>query len=125
MQGNCSAQLPRIPAPALAPLLPGQCILVTAEDMLAILAPAIWLDNLYLRAQWAGTPEFSREDSFIALTSVAPINGTRASNATRYMTRMTFQGDNAGPTVGVFGDQKVFVEGATLLFCDALFNSQA
>lgn len=116
MQGDCSGvpttELPSIPPPELAPLLPGQCILLGQEDLLAIVAPDFWLDNLYLRALFVNVQEGAkRAEKFVALAAVPPINGTRAGTATRYMTRMTFQGDNAGPTVGVWGDEKVYVEG--------------
>ena len=35
----------------------------------------------------------------------------RDAQATRYLTRMTMQGDNLGSTVGVFGDESVYIEG--------------
>ena len=111
MQGECpeasTADLPQIPAPALVPLRPGQCILLAAEDMLSILSPDMWLDNLYLRTLVPQNSTASRADSFVALTAVAPVAG----NTSRYMTRITFQGDNMGPTVGMFADEKVFIEG--------------
>lgn len=120
MQGDCSGvstkHLPTIPTPALAPLLPGQCVLLGREDMLALVSPDIWLDNLYLRTLFKNTEEgVKRGDVYIGLAAVPPLNGTREGTATRYMTRMTFQGDNKGPTVGVWGNEKVYVEG--VLFC--------
>ena len=120
VQGNCSdastEQLPDLPSPELEPLLPGQCILLAQEDMLSLLVPQIWLDNLYLRAYYVnGNPGVSREDAFISLTATPPVNSTEPGTAARYMARMTFQGDDEGSTMGVFADGvKVFVEGAHL-----------
>ena len=119
MQGECSeasiADMPQIPAPAMVPLRPGQCILLAAEDFMTILSPNLWLDNLYLRTVIPAS-DVPRDEMFVALTAVAPTRG----NATRYMTRMTFQGDNAGPTVGIFGNEKVFVEGESLSHTDSI-----
>ena len=119
LQGNCasSLELPNVPGPELAPLRPGQCILMAQEDMLTMYTADIWLDNLYLRALYVN-PVPGREDreiGFVALAAVAVVvNGTRAGTAARYMSRMTFQGDDWGPTVGVFADEKVYVEGAAV-----------
>lgn len=80
--------------------------------MLTILAPDIWLDNLYLRVLFANAKtDLTREEAFVTLAAAPPLEITHAGTATRYMTNMTFQGDNAGPAVGVWGDEKVYVEG--------------
>ncbi|NJR42064.1 MAG: hypothetical protein HC767_04845 [Akkermansiaceae bacterium] len=70
------------------------------------------MDNLYLRALFRNNPADAqdREHVFIALGAVAPY-APAPSTATRYMTNMTFQGDNNGSTVGVFGDESTYVEG--------------
>lgn len=81
----------------------------------------MWLDNLYLRTLFKNAPlGVMRDDQFISLAAVPLLNGTRGGNATRYMTRMTFQGDDAGPTVGVFADEKSYVEGAPAIQIPAL-----
>lgn len=118
MQGDCSGattkHLPDLPAadPPLEPLRPGQCILLAQEDALAIVGDDIWVDNLYLRTLFTNAKQgLARKDGYIALTAIAPLNGTKLGSGARYFSRMTFQGDNKGPTVGVFADEKVFVEG--------------
>ena len=52
------------------------------------------------------------EHYYVTLVSVPPLTGSRKGNAARYMTRMTFQGDNLGHAVGVFADESVYIEGA-------------
>lgn len=115
MQGDCTGvsieNLPSLGTTPLAPLRPGQCVLLAQEDMLPLYTPDIWLDNLYLRVY---IPEgLTRFDHYyVTLISVPALTGTpRDGTATRYMTRMTFQGDNKGHTVGVYADASVYIEG--------------
>lgn len=90
--------------------------MLAQEDMIPIFSDKIWLDNLYLRSHCRGVPPGSlRLEKFITLAAMPPLNGTRANTGARYLTRMTLQGDNQGPTVGVFADEKVYVEGVALL----------
>ena len=118
MQGDCTGasttHLPDLSTPELAPLLPGQCILLAQEDLLTITSSDIWVDNLYLRTLFKNAKKgLQRKDGFVGLAAIAPLNGTLLGTGARYFTRMTFQGDNKGPTVGVFADEKTFVEGAS------------
>lgn len=86
--------------------------MLAQEDMVPIFSDRIWLDNLYLRSHFRGVPPGSlRLEKFITLAAMPPLNGTRAGTGARYLTRMTLQGDNQGPTVGVFADEKVYIEG--------------
>ena len=41
----------------------------------------------------------------------------REALPTRYLTRITVQGDNLGSTVGVFGDESVYIEGTPSFVC--------
>ena len=122
MQGDCqgasTADLPVTTTSTqdLAPLKAGQCILFSREDMLVLFTSDIWLDNLYLRALFENVPSgVEREGSFISLAAVPKNPGPRRGSVSRYMTRMTFQGDNVGPVMGLFADESVYVEGAVLL----------
>lgn len=81
------------------------------EDLIPIGSEQIWLDNLYLRAVSQNVPPGpTRKNLFITLIAVAPNEGP--GTALGYLTSMTLQGDDLGPTVGVFGDEKVYIEGA-------------
>lgn len=92
-------------------------MLLGQDDILAIVSPNLWLDSLYLRALFEnGMDGVDREDAFISLVGVAP-DGVAVGTKAVYMTNMTFQGDNAGPTVGLFADERTYIEGkrSTLL----------
>ena len=90
--------------------------------MLPILSENIWIHNLYLRALFENVPVGTkREDSFITLAAVAPYNKAPGT-ATGYFTNMTFQGDNAGPTVGVFGDERTYIAGELSQHLSSLFG---
>lgn len=112
LQGSCgdasTGGLPKL-SPALATLGGTQCILLGQNELLPILSPNIWIDNLYPRALFENAPVgLKREEAYITLAGVPPYKKAPGT-ATRYMTNMKFQGDNAGPTVGVFGDERPIV----------------
>ena len=86
--------MPNLPGPQLETFRPGQCLLVANADMLVILSPNMWLDNLYLRALFANVPlgeEQLRSKTSITLAGAPPIADNPAISVARYMTRMTFQ----------------------------------
>lgn len=120
-EGASTSHLPDLTTPPLVPLRPGQCIVLGQEDVLPLKTPDIWLDNLYVRALYRNAPaNVTREDAFLAMIPVPGRrlldNFTREEPPTRYLTRMTLQGDNLGNTVGVFGDESVYIEGATTVY---------
>jgi hypothetical protein len=70
-------------------------------------------DNIYARTYYRNAPtNLLRIDAFVGLISIPALNGTFGREPTRYLTRMTLQGDNLGTTMGVFADESVYIEGA-------------
>lgn len=47
----------------------------------------------------------------ISVTSSHGLYVLREEKPTRYLTRMTIQGDDRGSTVGVFADESTYIEG--------------
>lgn len=119
VQGECTgASLENLPelSPGLTSLKSGQCVVLGHEDLMVIWSPDIWLDNLYLRAHYKLlVTDVPREDTFISLAGLPPVEGPRLGTTTRYFTNMTFQGDGKGPTVGVFADEPTYIEGVSRL----------
>lgn len=117
MQGKCTTQPDPADFPAMngVPLVEtttGQCFLLAFDDMLGVVAPNFWGDNLYLRA--AVPPGTRRITHFPALVVVPPLaTGTAAV----YLTNMIFQGDGEGSVVGIGADDKVFVQGSPHAVC--------
>lgn len=79
-------------------------------------------DNLYVRVLYRNVPEdVPREFAFIGTVNVPRVAGiiVHEEKPTRYLTRMTIQGDNLGSSMGVFADESVYIEGAFphLRFC--------
>lgn len=118
MQGDCAGasldDLPKL-TPGLAPLKLGQCVVLGHEDLMAFATPDIWVDNLYLRTHFKTVKAgVTRETTFIGLAAVGPLKGPRMGTATRYFTNMTFQGDDKGPTMGLFSDEPTYIESTCL-----------
>lgn len=150
LQGNCStappesmlerlrrAELPTAAVKDLIGLRPGQCLLISYEDLMPVDTPRVWIDNLYLRTVTAlpgflATP--SRRKTHVSLLSahVEKKSARRTGGAAaRFVTRCTFQGDGIGPAVGIEVNEDTYVERApprpgtpaighvTLRLCDA------
>lgn len=77
----------------------------------------LWLDNLYLRAVGIGSGDGEsggRRGQYIVLGIFAPLQGMLKGLGQRYVTRTTFQGDGAGPALGIYTDESTYVESAPL-----------
>lgn len=118
LQGDCTeASMEHLPKlwPSLTILKPGQCVVLGHEDIMSIWSPDIWVDNLYLRAHYKPEQtDLPREVTFLSLVGLPPVEGRRLGTTTRYFTNMTFQGDDIGPTPGVFANEPTYIEGVCL-----------
>ena len=76
-------------------------------------ACSLWLDNLYLRMLYRNLPD-ERKSLFVTLAGQPGLRGPLLGLGAHYITRTTFQGDGLGPTVGVWADEAVYVESASL-----------
>jgi hypothetical protein len=90
-QGACAGPPPaNLSAPALAPVAPGQCVLVMAGPLLSAEVKAVytlWLDNLFLRAD--------RSEQVIARAVSMPMLSIYGA-ARLWVTRAAVQGDSVG-----------------------------
>ena len=112
VQGKCTTQpdpadFPGMNGVPLVATTTGQCFLLAHDDMLGVVTPKFWADNLYLRA--ALPARTKRIFHFPALVVVPPL---ATSTAAVYLTNMIFQGDGDGSAVGIAADDKVYVRGA-------------
>ena len=96
-------------ATALIDLRPGQCLMMAEEDMVPIVNPAIWLDNLYLRIS---PPTKDRAFVSVGLLSIPRMSWQfdEPGEAVRFVTRCTLQGDGLGPSVGVWVNEDTYIE---------------
>jgi hypothetical protein len=70
-------------------------------------------DNIYARTYYRNVPkDLPRRHAFVGLIGIPALHGSFGREPTRYLTRMTLQGDNLGTTTGVFADESVYIEGA-------------
>eukprot|EP00892_Ulva_mutabilis_P002162 jgi/Ulvmu1/11947/UM082_0026.1 len=122
IRGNCAAPptagdatvLAATPGAAqLLPFRPGQCLMLTHDDLLPLFSHRVWVDNLYLRAVGINMLADNREDVNIVLAAVPPLPWPLRGLARRYFTRTTFQGDGLGPTVAFWADENVYAENCT------------
>jgi hypothetical protein len=69
-------------------------------------------DNFYARTYYKNVPgNLPRKHAFVGLIAIPGMRGSLGREPTRYLTRMTLQGDNLGTTNGVFADESVYIEG--------------
>eukprot|EP00892_Ulva_mutabilis_P003267 jgi/Ulvmu1/1311/UM011_0039.1 len=101
-------------AKALIGLHAGQCLLVSHEDLLPLVGPRIWVDNLYLRVAAVNEPAAKRGLSSVGLLSVPRIRDDVAyaepGRALRYVTRTTMQGDGLGSSVAIWANEDTYME---------------
>lgn len=140
MQGNCTGPPPAaleagFAAPPLPPLLPGQCLLSSPVNIIAVRG-MLWLDSFVLRAvsrpdvrnATAAGPaaaEASREDAADVRPEDAPRLVTVSDvpgGGELWMTRCSLQGSaqgasgaGGGAVVGLHVDGRAFADGAALL----------
>eukprot|EP00892_Ulva_mutabilis_P000965 jgi/Ulvmu1/1086/UM106_0002.1 len=109
IRGNCSDPNPAVAlglsadlAPALLPLRPRQCLLLLPDTWLMVNSGTLWLDNLYLRAyRTLANPIFT----FIQLGARdASQTDSQVAASANYITRLTFQPDGRGTTIGLTAD---------------------
>lgn len=103
-------------AAALIPLRPQQCLLASQEDLLPLVGPRVWVDNLYMRVAAPHEPAELRVFNSVGLLSVPRIRDALAyaepGRALRYITRCTFQGDGLGSAVAIWGQEDAYMERA-------------
>lgn len=71
----------------------------------------IWLDNLYLRAVHYKALQ-PRQSQFTSLAAFTTLNPPLTGEGAYYATRTTFQSDGLGPTVGIWSDERSYIESA-------------
>jgi hypothetical protein len=128
MQGNCSAAPPAVPAPALRPLRPGQCVILTDGSFTVLsssgLGQRLLLQNLYLRA--ASQAALLPQASYLMDVS--------GDDVSVWLEGVTFQGtarrDQDGAWMGLLvlglGMARIHAEGAPSCCCfkDCISGSQ-
>lgn len=71
----------------------------------------LWLDNLYMRVGHYRLDNL-REYAYINLASFVELPWPLRDQGRRYVTRTTFQGDGAGPGVGIWAKENTYIESA-------------
>lgn len=71
---------------------------------------SVWYDNLYLRAVFHDAPTEERWQQHITLSTVPIMPWPLTGLASRFYTRVTFQGDGLGATVGVWPYERTYIQ---------------
>eukprot|EP00892_Ulva_mutabilis_P000987 jgi/Ulvmu1/1088/UM106_0004.1 len=109
IRGNCGDPNPAAAlglsadlAAGLLPLRPRQCLLLLPDTWLVVNSGTLWLDNIYLRAsRTRANPvftfiQFGVRDAYSSQSLV--------DRSSTYITRLTFQPDGRGTTIGITAD---------------------